>query len=49
MKKWKVYENGFFAGETEAPSAAKAINNVRFRLYGRGYCDKEFSAVEVKE
>ena len=49
MRKWKVYENGYFAGETVAPSAAKAISNVRYRLHGRSFCDKEYTAVEVKE
>lgn len=47
MKKWRVYENGYFAGETYAVSAQKAICNVRFRLHGRAYCNKEYKAVEV--
>lgn len=49
MRKWKVYENGYFAGETYAVSEKKAICNVRYRLHGRSFCDKEYKAVEVKD
>lgn len=49
MRKWKVYENGYFAGETYAVSEAKAINNVRYRLHGKFYQDNTYTAVEVDE
>ena len=50
MRIYDVYSkiNDCFIGCTYAATAAKAVNNVRFRVYGRLESNRNFYAVERK-
>lgn len=47
MTKYKVYHKSTLLGETVAVSAAKAINNMRFRCNRRYAPMSEFTVKEV--